>query len=436
MFMEHVDNLDLKFLIKPNDRILVSFSGGPDSVFLVKKLLELKKSINFEFALCYINHMLREEAFYEEKWVKNFAKKYNLRCYIKRVNVLKFSKKKKISIETAGRILRYRILKMISRRKNFNKIATAHHLNDALETFILNSIRGSGIFGLVLKPTYKNIIRPIILYSKDEILSSLKEDEYLIDRTNFEIEFSRNFIRNEVISKMSQKFPNYIKGFKKTYLNLLEIQRKLKKELKEIYNSALIYKSKEIKIFKREVFLSLDEMKIKIFFSKIIKEPDYEHLNKILKVIKNEGKLNISKNYFFEVRGKLIGIYKKPLEFNYLIYVPLKPCEIYLNDIKTKIIVQISQEPKMENFTLNFNVNMIFSPIIIRKRKKGDKIGKKKLKKILIDWKIPNFIKNFIPVIEKEGKIYLPLKPYKEKGNKFLIIKFVFPKFISKELLL
>ncbi len=422
--MQHVDNLDFSFLIKPNDKILLAFSGGPDSVFLVKKLLMLKSKMDIEFAICYINHMLREEAFEEENWVLEFAKKNNLKCYIRRVNVLNFSKRKKISIETAGRILRYRILKKIAMRNNYNKIATAHHLNDALETFILNSIRGSGIFGLVLKPKYKNIIRPIILYSKEEILANLNENEYLVDKTNFENIYSRNFIRNEILAKIKEKFENYLKGFKNTYLNLLEMVRIYEREMKVIYKKAIIYKDRNIKIFRRDVFLKLEEQNIKLFFSKLIREPSRMHLNYILKAIKDEGKLNLAKNYFFEVRGNFIGIYKRPLKFDYLIYIYPKPSIIYINEYKMKIIVEISQKPILENFTLNFNLYKIFSPIIIRKRKKGDRIGNKKLKKILIDYKIPNLLKDFLPIIQKDDNIYIPLKPYVEEAKLYLVIRF------------
>ncbi|MEO0224146.1 MAG: tRNA lysidine(34) synthetase TilS [candidate division WOR-3 bacterium] len=416
-------------LIKNNDRILVAFSGGPDSVFLVKKLLELKNKINFEFSICYINHKLRDEAYLEEEWVKNFSKKYNLKYYIVRVDVLDFSKKKKISIETAGRILRYRILNKISRRDNYNKIATAHHLNDALETFLFNSIRGSGIFGLVLKPKYKNIIRPLILYSKEEILSFLSKDEYLIDKTNFQSEFSRNFIRNEIVSRIKEKFPSYIKGFRKTYLNLLELTNYYRKKFKKLFRVSLIYKDSNIKIFKRESFSSLKSYELKMFFSKIVKEPSFEHLERILKIMKNEGKINISRNYFFEVRGNFVGIYKKKLNFDYLFYIYPKNEIIYIKEYNMKIIVSVSNKPKIGKFIINFNLKNIFSPIIIRKRKKGDKISNKKLKEIFINYKIPNFIKDFIPVVQKDGKLYSPIKGYFESGEKFLIIEFQCPIF-------
>ncbi len=426
MSMQHADNLDLSSLIKPNDRILLAFSGGPDSVFLAKKLLSLRSKMDIDFAICYINHMLREEVFEEEKWVLEFAKSNNLKCYIRRVNVIKFSKKKGISIETAGRILRYRVLKKIAIRNNYNKIATAHHLNDALETFILNSIRGSGIFGLVLKPKYKNIIRPIILYSKDEILANLGESEYLIDRTNFETNYSRNFIRNEILAKIKERFSNYLKGFKNTYLNLLEMVRTYEKRMKAIYKKAIIYKDRNIKIFRRDVFLELEEQNTKLFFSKLIREPSRSHLNNILRTIEDEGKLSLAKDHFFEARGNLIAIYRKPLKFDYLIYIYPKPSIIYINDYKMKIIVEISQKPILENFTLNFNLYNIFSPIIIRKRKKGDRIGKKKLKKILIDYKIPNFLKDFLPIVQKDDKIYIPIKPYFEDAKLYLVIRFEF----------
>ncbi len=431
MFMEHVGNLDLSSLIKNNDRILVAFSGGPDSVFLVKKLLALKNEINFELSICYINHKLRDEAYFEEEWVKNFAKKHNLKYYIFRVDVLGFSKKKKISIETAGRILRYRILNKISRLKNYNKIATAHHLNDAFETFLLNAIRGSGIFGLVLKPKYKNIIRPLILYSKEEILSSLSSEEYLIDKTNFQSEFSRNFLRNEVVNKIKEKFPSYIKGFRKTYLNLLELNNYYSKKFKKLFKVSLIYKDKNIKIFRRKNFLTIENNELKMFFSKIIKEPSFEHLERILEIIKNEGKINISKNYFFEVRNNFIGIYKKPLNFDYFIYLYPRNETIYIREYNMKIIVSISNKPKIGAFILSFNLNKIFSPIIIRKRRRGDRVSKKKIKEILINYKIPNFIKNFIPIVQRDEKLYFPIEGYHESGEKFLVIQFECPIFCA-----
>ncbi|MCS7245033.1 MAG: tRNA lysidine(34) synthetase TilS [candidate division WOR-3 bacterium] len=424
--MEHVDSLDISSFITQNDKILIAFSGGPDSVFLVKKLLELKEKINFEIGICYINHMLRNEAYEEEIWIRNFAKNYNLKCYIKRANVLEYSKKKKISIETAGRILRYKILKKISKRENYNKIATAHHLDDAFETFILNSIRGSGILGILLKPRRKNIIRPIMLYSKHEILSSLSPSEYLIDKTNFEIHYSRNYIRNEVVSKIREKFPNYIFGFRKTYLNLLAIYNRIESEMKKIYKNSIVFSSRDIKVFKRKEFLSLNSEKVKTFFSKIIKEPKYEHLENISKIIKSGGKINISKNYFFEVREKIIGIYKKPLAFRYLIYIYPKEQIIYLDELN--INVSISEKPVIKEFTLNFDLYKISSPIVIRKRKKGDRVGNKKLKEILINYKVPNFLKDFLPVVQKEDRIILAIEPYVENARRYLIIEFLFKK--------
>jgi tRNA(Ile)-lysidine synthetase-like protein len=152
-------------------------------------------------------------------------------------------------------------------------------------------------------------------------------------------------------------------------------------------------------------------------------------LNNLLKILKNEGKINISKNYFFEVRDDFIGIYKKPLKFNYFLYIYPKNEIFYINEYQMKIKIIISDKPKFGKFIINFNLNNFFSPIIIRRRKKGDRIGSKKLKEIFINYKIPNFLKDFIPIIEKDDKLYIPIEGYAENGQKFIIIEFECPIF-------
>ena len=178
-------------LIENGDKIVIGVSGGPDSITLLKVLLEIKKEkvYNFEMVVCHVNHMIREEAIEDEEYVRQFCEKYNVEFFAKRIQIEKVAKESKIGTEEAGRIARYKFFNEILEKTSSNKIATAHTANDNAETVLMNIIRGSGTTGLKgIEAKRDNLIRPLINGSREEIEQYCEANNLnpRIDKTNFE----------------------------------------------------------------------------------------------------------------------------------------------------------------------------------------------------------------------------------------------------------
>jgi len=214
------NNIYSNNLIQNNDVIILGVSGGPDSVFLLhvlsqlKEIIEKEKSIQYKLHVAHINHMIREEAVEDEELTRKLALKYNVDFHILRVDILAEAKRLKIGTEECGRNIRYEFFEQVRKTVGGNKIAVAHNAGDNAETIILNFIRGAGINGLSGMSMVSNgIIRPILNVSKQDILRYLDENkiEYTIDKTNLENDYTRNKVRNDLIHKIEQEYnPNII----------------------------------------------------------------------------------------------------------------------------------------------------------------------------------------------------------------------------------
>ncbi len=206
--MNHTEQKFLKFidekgLIETGDKILTAFSGGPDSVFLLFLLHKFQKKLGIEISAVHINHSLRGiDANEDENFCRVFCSERKIDFTAIKKNVRLFAEKNGYSLEEAGRIIRYREFEKLLRRKNLDKIATAHNAGDNTETVLLNVIKGTGLDGISGIPAKRDtIIRPVLSFTKEEILTYLaaKKLTYRIDKTNEESDFNRNFLRNKIL---------------------------------------------------------------------------------------------------------------------------------------------------------------------------------------------------------------------------------------------
>lgn len=225
MLTEKVHGTIIKYdMIKNGEKVLVGFSGGADSLFLMLSLIEIKKHINFDIYAAHLNHGIRGiDALNDENFVVDFCKKESIPLFCKTVNIPQISRESKISEETAGRNERYKFFNEICKENNINKIAVAHNMNDSVETVIYNMIRGASLNGLGgIKPVNNNIIRPIIEVSRDEIEGYLKKYErsYCTDSTNLTDLYTRNKIRNVILKNMREINPSVIQTIHSNTLNL------------------------------------------------------------------------------------------------------------------------------------------------------------------------------------------------------------------------
>ena len=404
-FSKQLKNLKREEIIKKNDKILIAFSGGPDSVFLFYLLNYLKSEYNLELALMYVNHNLRSDVDNDLNFVKDFSKKNDVKLYIESVDVNSHSKKMKKSIELAARELRYEVLEKVFQKEGFTKIATGHNLDDNVETFIFRLLRGTSIRGLKGIPRVReNIIRPILQFEKKIIVNFLEElnQKFIIDYTNNEIDYTRNFIRNEVFPKFIQVNPR----FKDKINNLiLEINDR----------------DENVKVQNVEASMSKDKF-VRYLENKGIKEISRDKIDKIYEIIFNENGLIDSKGSkeFYLGNGKILQkkygqlkVVEKEEKKDYNIEVIIKKnqsVEWYNYEIILYENFEIFEKEFLKKNSQEYNYYEIESDLeigklVVRSRKAGDTIlGKnsehQKIKKILIDEKIPKWERDKIPIIE------------------------------------
>ena len=314
-------------LIKSGDNIVLGISGGPDSICMLYILNSLKKDLNFNIYVAHINHMLRENAKLDEEYVKNTCEKLNIPVYIKHIKIKEIAEKEKRGIEETGRKVRYEFFEEILRKTNSNKIATAHNLNDSIETIILNIIRGTGISGLAgIEPIRENkFIRPLIECERKEIeeYCKLNKLEPRIDESNYENKYNRNKIRNICIPYLQKELnSNVIKNISRLSEIANEEQKYIEKNVEKSFNKICIENTEnkiilDIKMFvkeelviKRRLILYTINKLIgttinieKINIDDIIKLCERNIGNKFLvptkgiKVFVKKGKIEISKSY-------------------------------------------------------------------------------------------------------------------------------------------
>lgn len=235
-------------LIQENDKIVIGVSGGPDSMCLLDFLYCIKNEFKIEIIVAHINHMIRLEADEETKYVEEYCKKRNIKCYIKKINVEKLATQKKLGTEEMGRKIRYDFFDEIAQKENANKIATAHNLNDNAETVLMNVLRGTGISGLKgIDVIRSKFIRPLRECRREEIEKYCEEQKLnpKIDKTNFENIYNRNKIRNSLI-------PYIEKEFNPNILNALNRLSNIAKDEEEYFQQIVIKQYEELKIGENE----------------------------------------------------------------------------------------------------------------------------------------------------------------------------------------
>lgn len=192
-------------MIRRGDRILVALSGGADSVTLLHYLFICKDDMGITVEAAHVNHMLRgQEADRDEMFCRSLCENMGIKLHVKKIDVRHIANEKGLSEELCGRNIRYNFFNEIVNNSEM-KIATAHTLSDSIETMVFNLARGTGLKGLCgIPPVRKNIIRPLINCFRCDIESYCKENnlDYVTDSTNLEDDYSRNFIRHNILPEL------------------------------------------------------------------------------------------------------------------------------------------------------------------------------------------------------------------------------------------
>ncbi len=200
-------------LINPGEKVLVGVSGGIDSSVLLFLLDKLKSEFPFGLAAAHVNHRLRgEESERDATFVLELCTSLSVPCHSTSVDVEAYARTRGISLQHAGRDVRYDYFEQISADYGYEKIAIAHNRDDQVETFLLRLLKGTGIKGLSSIPIKREkIIRPFLYTYRSEIeaYASHSQIPHVQDSSNTKDTYERNFLRNRIVPLMEQLNPQF-----------------------------------------------------------------------------------------------------------------------------------------------------------------------------------------------------------------------------------
>lgn len=216
-FKEHLAQ-DLPFL--NNKKLLVAVSGGIDSMVLA----DLISKSGYDITLAHCNFNLRgKESDGDEDFIRQYASDNTLPFFITHFDTVAFASDNKVSIQIAARQLRYIWFSQLLEENNLDYLITAHHLDDNIETFLINFIRGTGIEGLTGIPQLNDtIIRPLLPFTRAEIEAYAKSNniKWREDSSNASDKYLRNTLRHHIVPELKGLNPSFTNSFAQTIQNL------------------------------------------------------------------------------------------------------------------------------------------------------------------------------------------------------------------------
>ncbi|CAL2059358.1 tRNA lysidine(34) synthetase TilS [Tenacibaculum sp. 190524A05c] len=381
-----------------NKKIIVATSGGVDSVVLVHLLNQLE----FDIELAHCNFQLRGlESELDSKLVEDLGNQLNCKCHIKKFDTAGYSEEHKTSIQIAARELRYAWFAELAYSINADYIATAHHADDNLETFLINLSRGTGLDGLTGIPKQNgNVIRPLLSFSKEQIIAyaELNHINWREDQSNSETKYVRNKIRHNIIPTLKELNPNVLSSFSKTIDHLSESRAIVDEKVSEVLTEI---QSKDGDVIKINIEKMLKLTNRKAYLYEVLKNYNFTEWSNISDLLEGQtGKTIYSKSHvLLKDRGFLLLKEREQLSVdNHKFYI-----EKGIEEIEEPIKLAFKNTDKKETVTKNYvlvNKNLVTFPIILRKWEEGDffyplgMTGKKKVSKFFKDEKLSRFKKD------------------------------------------
>ena len=418
--MDSVNNTIKQYnMFKKGDKVAVACSGGIDSMCLLHYLFANKRQWGIEVCAVNVDHQIRDNSADDSSFVESFCKTNGILCYKFAINVPQIAKEQKTGLEETARTARYKVFETLLQKGLASKIAIAHHQQDQVETVLLNIFRGTGLKGASgIKHVQNGFVRPFLNTSKAEINIYAKENniEYVTDQTNNDEAYSRNFLRLNIL-------PNLRKVWRNVDANIISFSKICKQDddyiLSTIDFDDIAFEQNLARIPQRYFALpnSVQNRVLKYAFEKLNLTKDIEkrHLDLLKSLVKsgeNGSKISLPNGL------------KASLEYDALtIFAPKNNARFEQKDFKTGKTIFENCEVKIKK-TSKIELNLPNCHIIDSKklpkdakwrtRQNGDVFakfgcGEKKLKDYLIDKKVPNRIREQIPVLAYENQIFCVL---------------------------
>ena len=381
-------NENLPFLKKK--KLLLATSGGIDSMVL----LHLCHQLELDIRVAHCNFQLRgDESDEDEDFVKSQTEKLQIPIFIKKFDTKSYAEEEKLSIQVVARNLRYEWFNTLLINNDYDYILTAHHLDDSLETFLINFTRGSGLDGFTGIPEQNgSIVRPLLPFSRTEIEIFAKENnvEWREDSSNTSDNYLRNKLRHDVIPMLKKINPSLLHSFENTISNLKQAQSLVDDASRIIYRKVVT----DINFQKRINLTELIQLPNYHAYLYQWLEPlgfsDWDSINDLATA--QSGKQIHSRNHtLLKDRNELIVFPKQECEKTTLFLI-----EKEQNEIKFPLKMAFCNVDDISNQATNtifVDADKLQYPLVIRKWKEGDWFyplgmnGKKKLSKFFKDEK-------------------------------------------------
>ncbi|WKY47337.1 tRNA lysidine(34) synthetase TilS [Eubacteriaceae bacterium ES3] len=425
-------------LITAGDHVLIGVSGGADSLALLYFLDHFKKYFKIEIGVAHLNHGLRGDAAdNDEKMVGDFCDLHKIPFFSARKDVKKISHDHKISIEVAGRQVRYAYFEEICDRYGYNRIALGHHLDDQAETVLMRLIRGTGVKGISGIRSGQRVIRPFLPVSKREILDYCGEKGlvYHTDESNFSDLYTRNKIRHEIMPGILSINPRAQEHFCQFAQIAADYEDFLADYVVRI-EGHIIRKEKDRVSIDRSLWLKERKLvreellrRAILLFKGSLKEIEYNHIIAFARLIKGDkttGEVHFPLGVKGVRRYQSISIeaVKEALERKVFTKTILPDKTYILSSfrliIETEMLKPDQWEAKKDEYFAKdlknhsekiFDYDKIMDKLVIRYREIGDffyqsgMTGKKSLKKYCIDKKIARQERDEIPLLTSGNEV-------------------------------
>ena len=410
-------------LIKKNSTVIAGVSGGVDSMVMLKCLIEYRKESKINLIATHLNHQLRDQAAdLDEATVRNFCQENDCEFVSKKVNIKEIAKKRHISLEMAGRDMRYQFFKEVGDKYPNSLIATAHTADDQVETVLYRILKGTGINGLKgIRVKRENIIRPLLFARKRDVYSYAKEHHipYREDHTNTDTAIPRNFIRQTLLPSIRSEINPSVE---RSILHLAEIFSDLDQLNKTSAKNAL----KKCLVRQKSTEIALDISHLKKYLNSVIFEVireslnilrsnittiDYNIMNNIVSLIHSGKTGNIQKisDNISALLNRNELIIRKNDSYNWTEF-DITPGQNYSNacfNFSTEVlsISEFKADNKDKNTEFVDIDKIAGSPLFLRSWQKADRIvplcssHSKKVSNIFVDQKVALHKKEQIPLL-------------------------------------
>ena len=403
---QFIDYISQHQLFNKTDHVLLGVSGGKDSVLMA----QLFKLAGFHFSIAHCNFNLRvDEAMRDQAFVKLLADEMGVPFHVVQFDTKVFAKELGISTQMAARELRYKWFEEIRLQHNYQFIAIAQHQNDAIETVLLNLVRGTGISGLHgILPKRGNIIRPLLFLSRQQIDDLVKENNlpFVEDSSNLSSKYARNNIRLNVVPHLREINPNLeetfaqnINRFAEAEILIQQVVAQTRTHIFKVENGFTILNLKDIETLNPKKLLLFELLKPYNFTDKLVDEI-------LLSLDKQSGTSFYSATHRATIdRDQLLISSLENLTKNELQFIHGEG-NLKMNNSQTLSVV-FSENI---NFIADKNyayvdANSLIFPLILRFREDGDRfkpLGMKSFKKLsdfFVDEKVPLPQKNKVPLL-------------------------------------